>query len=138
MKKKDDLEQIQPQETPPPLPPHISDMFDLFFDLDESAPFWEQFDHLTNAIAAYRVYLLRRHRTTGKKIIDAEELFLFDCNEQHKHLEKLMMSAKKLGRLSPDTVNPNMDSDLLARVVKMKGTVSDIVATVPQIKKEGS
>lgn len=132
---KDDLQQIQPEEKIPPLPKDISDLFDLFFDLKPDAPFWEQFDHLTNAIAAYRVYLLKRHRTSGKKITDAEEVFLFDCNEQHKHIEKMMMSAKKLGRLTPNTVNPEMDGDILAKIVKMKGTSGEIVTTVPVSKK---
>lgn len=132
---KDELEDIQPQETIPPLPKNISDMFDLFFELKEDAPFWEQFDTLTNAIAAYRVYLLKRHRTTGKKVTDAEEVFLYDCNEQHKHIEKMMMSAKKLGRLA-GTVNENHDKNLLGKIIKMKGSVGDIVTTVPIIKKE--
>lgn len=134
MKNKDELEEIeQPVETLPPLTPAISDMFDLFFNLDETAPFWQQFDYLTNAISAYRIYLLKRHRTTGKKVTAAEECFLMDCNDQHKHLEKMMMSAKKLGRLN-GTVNPNMESDLLAKIIKMKGSMGEIVTNVPNNK----
>lgn len=133
MKKKDD-EQIQPEETPPQLPDYINDAFDAFFELDPNASMLDRFDALSHAIVAYRFYLLDRHRRTGKKKIDAEEVFLFDCNEQFKHIEKILISAKKMGRIH-NAVNDNYETGLLAKIVKMKGSMGDIVTTVPTHKK---
>lgn len=135
MKKKDDLEQIpQPEETPPKLPDYINDAFDAFFDLDPAATMLDRFDALSHAIVAYRFYLLDRHRRTGKKKVDAEEIFLFDCNEQFKHIEKILLAAKRMGRIQ-NAVGDDYDKGLLAKIIKMKGSVGDIVRTVPVNKK---
>lgn len=135
MKKKDDLEQIQPEETAPELPPEIHSAFDAFFELGPDANMLDRFDALSHAIIAFRFYLLDRHRRTGKKKIEADEIFLYDCNEQLKQIEKVLVSAKKLGRLPQATMNEDFGRSLLGKIVTMKGSMSDIVRNVPTHKK---
>lgn len=127
-------EQIQPEEKPPKLPADLNDAFDAFFNLEPDANMLDRFDALSHAIIAFRFYLLDRHRKTGRKAYDSEELFLFDCNEQLKHIEKVIMSAKKLGRLQPSRT-PDYGASLLGKIVEMKGSMGEIVTTVPTHKK---
>jgi len=127
MKKKDEVEDIpQPKEVAPELPPQISQAFDVFFDMDSDDDMWRRFDKLSLAIVEYRMYLLNRHRVTGKKRIDEEDVFLFDCNEQLKHIEKILMSAKKLGRTSSQPSDAWEDKQWLKRV-KDSNTMGSIV-----------
>lgn len=133
----EDKEIPQPPGKPPKLPKEVNDAFDAFFDLGSDATILERFDALLYSIMSFRMYLLERQRKTGKKKVDEEELFLFECNEQFKHIEKMLISAKRFGRL-PVNVAPTQqyNSDILAKVVKMKGSMGDIVTNVP-IKKGG-
>jgi hypothetical protein len=134
MKKGD--KEIPEVDKAPELTEDINMAFDDFFNLSSDATMFERFDALSHAIVAYRFHLLNRHRVTGKKRIDAEDVFLFDCNEQLKHIEKIIVSAKKLGRMSPASINHNYEGDLLAKIIRMKNSVGDIVTNVPLIKKE--
>lgn len=134
MSKKKEDEQIQPEEVIPKLPEEINNAFDAFFDLDPSVTMLDRFDALSHAIIAFRFYILDRHRRTGKKMVNAEELFLIDCNIQLKEMEKVLMSAKKLGRLHTPK-NDNYDGNLVAKIVQMKGSLGEIVTTVPTHKK---
>lgn len=128
--------EILTDEKAPELTPEINRAFDEFFDLDADASMYERFDRLSHAIVAYRFHLLNRHRVAGKKRISEEDVFLFDCQEQLKHIEKIITSAKRLGRIPDNSVNMNYGADMLARIVKMKNTVGSIVTTVPVKKKE--
>lgn len=126
---------VQESDAPLVLPQDINDVFDSFFELDPAANMFDRFDALSHALIAFRFYLLDRHRKSGKPRITAEEVFLFDCQEQLREIEKVIMSAKKLGRLG--IPNENYSDDLLAKIVKMKGAVGNIVRNVPIAKTEG-
>lgn len=131
-----DKEIEQPQEKLPDLPKELNDAFDAFFHIDPSATMMDRFDALAHAIIAFRFHLLDRHRRTGKKKVNEEEVFLFECNEQLKAMEKVILSAKKLGRLVESKPPEQFESGLLGKIISMKGSVGDIVQKVPVEKKE--
>lgn len=128
--------EIPEVEKAPELTEDINKAFDDFFNLSMESSYFEKYDALCHAIVAYRFHLLNRHRVTGKKRIDAEDVFLFDCNEQLRHIEKIISSAKKNGRMPASSVNQNYGDDLLGKIIRMKSTTGDIVTTVPVVKKE--
>lgn len=120
-------EQIpEPQDIAPKLPKALNDAFDAYFDDTLDIDMWQRFDMLSRAIVEYRSFLLNRHRKTGKKKLDEEDLFLFECNEQLKHIEKILMSAKKLGRIGAPPSDGWEDKEWLKRV-KESTTVGSIV-----------
>lgn len=133
MKTKNEDEQIQPesQDIPPKLPKALSEAFDAYFDENSGADMWQRFDMLSRAIVEYRSYLLNRHRLTGKKRLDTEDLFLFDCNEQLKHIEKILMTAKKLGRIGAPPSDGWEDREWLKRV-KESTTTGSIVRNMTE------
>lgn len=123
---KDELEDIPSVDVAPKLPKALNDAFDAYFDENSGADMWQRFDMLSRAIVEYRSFLLNRHRKTGKKRLDEEDLFLFDCNEQLKHIEKVLMSAKKLGRIGAPPSDGWEDKSWLKRV-KESSTIGPIV-----------
>ena len=124
--KKKEFEQEQPEYTPPPVPQYINDAFDAMFEVGDSATMEQRFDALMQAIVTFRFYLLDRHRRTGKKKVSEEEIFLYECNEQFKYIERVFAAAKKHGRIT-NIPNDQFDQDLRAKVIKMKGSIADIV-----------
>lgn len=134
---KKEIEQEQPEYTPPPVPQYINDAFDAMFEVGDSATMEQRFDALMQAIVTFRFYLLDRHRRTGKKKVSEEELFLFECNEQFKYIERVFAAAKKHGRIA-NIPNEGFDRQLLAKIVKIKSGVGEIVTTVPVTKKGGA
>lgn len=125
------------EQAPPPVPSYVNAAFDAMFDITDTATMEDRFDALMQAIVTYRFYLLDRHRRTGIKKVSEEEIFLFECQEQLKHIERVFAIAKKHGRIA-NKPNDSFNEDLLAKIIKMKGTTGEIVTTVPIIKKEGS
>lgn len=132
---KKEFEQEQPEYTPPPVPQYINDAFDAMFNVGDNATMEQRFDSLAQAIVTFRFYLLDRHRRTGRKKVDEEELFLFECNEQFKHIERVFAAMKKHGRIA-NIPNDQFDEQLLGKIINMKGTIGEIVTTVPVVKKE--
>lgn len=130
--------EIPGDEKAPELTEDINKAFDDFFNISSDASMYERFDALSHAVVAYRFHLLDRHRKTGKQRINEEDVFLFDCNEQLKAIEKIIISAKRLGRVPASSVNPSYEGDLLAKIIRMRGTVGSIVTNVPVAKKEVS
>jgi hypothetical protein len=119
-------QEIPSADVAPKLPKALNDAFDAYFDENSNADMWQRFDMLSRAIVEYRSFLLNRHRKTGKKRLDEEDLFLFDCNEQLKHIEKILMTAKKLGRIGAPPSDGWEDKEWLKRV-KESTTMGSIV-----------
>lgn len=130
----DNDKEIPAEQAPLKLPESVIKAMDAILDDDLDATMEERFDALMQGLVAFRYYLIRRHAKEGKKKFDEEEVFLFEATAQLKEVERVFSMARKNGRISN---NPNSDFDdqLRSKVVKMTGTMGDIVTKVPSHKK---
>ncbi len=123
---------MEEQELPKVIP-QVDEAFAEMFSMDSEASIEERFDKLVEAMTCSAFYLMDRQRRTGIKVSDADREFQEEGMAQLKMIEKCLSMAKKFGRLS-GKVNPNYESEILIRVRGMKGSVGDIVATLPKNK----
>lgn len=128
----DDIKEI-PEK--PDIPEWVDKAFDAVLDYQSDLSMERRFDDLLQTVTKYSFYLLERQRKTGKKKLEAEEEFIQECHHQLKMIERCFTMAKKHGRIV-NKPNENYDTELLGKIISMKGTMGDIVQTVPPVKKE--
>jgi hypothetical protein len=135
--KQDEKEQIipEPEYTPPKTSIAVDEGFESIFGCDENSTMEQRFDALMQVMTANAFYLMDRMRSKGKKPSVEEKEFQEECMMQLTMINKVFLMAKKAGRIG-SRPNENYDNELLARVVRMKGSMADIVQTVPVNKKE--
>lgn len=130
MKKKDE-QRMDPEPVIPEPLPMVEDAFQELFSMDSEWSMEERFDRLIEAMTASAFYLMDRQRRTGKKISDAERSFQEEGMAQLNMISKCWTIARKHGRVPKETTFSDFDDKLLARVIKMKSTVGDIVRDIP-------
>jgi len=116
-------------EVPQPIP-QVEEAFAEMFSMDSELSIEERLDKLVEAMTCSAFYLMDRQRRTGKKVSDAEREFQEEGMAQLKMIERCLSTAKKFGRLS-GKVNPNFESGIVGRIRSMKGSVGDIVMSLP-------
>jgi hypothetical protein len=129
-------DKLDPEYEIPKVIPQVEEAFEEIFRMDSEWSLEQRFDRLLEAMTASAFYLMDRQRRTGKKVGEAERDFQEEGMAQLRLIDKCWTIAKKHGRVST-APNPTFEGDMMARIVKMKGTMSDIVQTVPVNKKEG-
>lgn len=127
----------EPEYTPPKVRIEVEEGFESIFNCDENSTMEQRFDALLQVMTANAFYLMDRMRSKGKKPSVEEKEFQEECMYQLKLIDKAFAVAKKHGRIA-NLQNEKYDTELLAKIIKMKGTTGDIVTRVPVIPKEGS
>lgn len=130
--------QIEPEYEIPKVLPVVDDAFEELFKMDSEWSLEERFDNLLQAMTASAFLLIDRQRKTGKKIGEAEMDFQEQAFAQLKMIDKCWTIARKHGRVQKNAIGNNFEGELLGKIVGMKGTMSDIVTTVPVTKKEAT
>lgn len=134
--KEEQLKQPEPEYTPPKTTIAVEEGFESIFGCDENSTMEQRFDALLQVMTANAFYLMDRQRSKGKKPSVEEKEFQQECMAQLNLIDKAFTIAKKHGRIM-NVPNDNYDSELLARVIRMKGSMGDIVTNVPVHPKEG-
>lgn len=131
MKNKRNEHTMDPEpEIPQPIP-QVEEAFEDIFRMDSEWSLEERFDRLLEAMTASAFYLMDRQRRTGKKPSDAERAFQEEGMAQLNMISKCWGIARKHGRVPKESMVPSFETGLLARVVRMKSTVGDIVRDIP-------
>lgn len=130
MKKKNE-HTMDPEPATPEVIPMVDEAFEEIFKMDSAWSLEERFDRLIEAMTASAFYLMDRQKRTGKKINDAERSFQEEGMAQLNMISKCWGIARKHGRVPKETSFNDFDNNLLAKIVKMKSTVGDIVRDIP-------
>lgn len=116
----------------PKVIPQVDEAFEELFSMDSSWSIEERFSKLLSAVTASAFYLMDRQRRTGRKVSDADRDFQQEAMAQLKLIEKCLVTAKKFGYLDGRKIEEaGFDDDVHSKVIKMKSSISDIVANVP-------
>lgn len=116
------------------LPEGIEEAMSAFEDENSGVPLEERFDKLLQTMMAFSYVMTDRQRTTGLRMGDHERQWQQDTMEQIRHIESLMKIAKKYGRIS-SRPNEKFEPQLFAEIRKMKSSIGNIVAKVPEINE---
>lgn len=126
---------IEPEYKAPKVSISVDEGFESIFGCDENSTMEQRFDALLQVMTANAFYLMDRQRSKGKKPSVEEREFQEECMTQLNMITKCFNTAKKHGRIA-NAPNANYDTELLGKIINMKGTMGDIVAKIPQPKKE--